>query len=114
MDDNRLFISDDDKVIAGVCAGFADKMNMDPTVVRIGVVLLGLVTGLWIVCVAYYLFTLFLPVRPGGTGVCCGSRKKVKNLFLYSLVVFMVYSPIFGGAFYIIALILGLTVTCFI
>ena len=113
MDDNRIYISDD-KVIAGVCGGIAEKMNIDPTLVRIAVVILAFLTGLWIVCLAYYLFTIFLHVRPGSTWRKTHSRRKVKSLFLYSLIIMAVFSPIFGGVFYMFAIIFGITASFFI
>jgi phage shock protein PspC (stress-responsive transcriptional regulator) len=41
----RLYRSDNDKILGGVCAGFANYMRLDPAVVRILFVLLSLVWG---------------------------------------------------------------------
>ena len=114
MDDKRLYISDDDKLIAGVCGGLADKINTDPTIVRLLYVLGTFLTGLWFGCLAYYLLTLFMPVREDSTWRQYHSCKKVKSVFLYSLVVIVTYSPILLGALYLIAIILGISLICLI
>ena len=44
MDDRetrRLYRSDTDKMICGVCGGIAEYFDVDPTLVRLGAVLLG-------------------------------------------------------------------------
>ena len=101
-------------MIAGVCGGLAESFNVDPTLIRIIVVVLAFVTGLWIMCLAYYLLTLFLPTRDDDMWRGCHSTKKVRNIFLYSLVVFVVYSPVLLGAFYLMALAFGITLACLI
>lgn len=113
MNTKRMTISDD-KIIAGVCSGVADHLNIDPTIVRIGLVLATMVTGLWLGCLAYYLFTLFMPVSDDSNWCSYNSRKKVKNLFLYSLVVFFVYAPVIISVIYLLLLILGFSVFCLI
>lgn len=114
MNGNRAYISDEDKKIAGVCAGIADNFNVDPTLIRILFVLATLATGLWLGCLAYYLLTLFMPVRYDKERLFYSNRKKVKNLFLYSLVVISVYLPVLFFAIYVIALVCGFTLFCLI
>ena len=41
----RLHKSSSDKVIAGVCGGFAEYFNVDPTFVRLGFLLFVLAAG---------------------------------------------------------------------
>jgi len=41
----KLFLSDSDKKIGGVCGGLAAYFGADPTLVRIAAVLLALFTG---------------------------------------------------------------------
>jgi phage shock protein PspC (stress-responsive transcriptional regulator) len=41
-----LYRSSDDRILGGVAAGLADYLAIDPTAVRIGLVLLALVGGL--------------------------------------------------------------------
>jgi phage shock protein C len=45
MDEKRLVRPTTDRMIAGVAAGLANYMNMDPTIVRLLFVLLGLAGG---------------------------------------------------------------------
>ena len=40
----RLYRSDADKMIAGVCGGIAEYFTLDPTLVRIGYILLSVFT----------------------------------------------------------------------
>ena len=35
MDKKRLYKTDDNKIICGVCAGLAEYFNVDPTIVRL-------------------------------------------------------------------------------
>jgi len=41
----RLYLSDTDKKLAGVCGGIAEYLEIDPTVARLLVVVLDLLTG---------------------------------------------------------------------
>lgn len=41
MSSKRLYKSRDDKMICGVCGGIAEYFDVDPTLVRLGAVLLG-------------------------------------------------------------------------
>jgi phage shock protein C len=42
----RLVRSQTDRMIAGICGGIAQTYNWDPTIVRLGVVALAMVTGI--------------------------------------------------------------------
>ena len=45
MEKKRLYKSRKNKMIGGVCGGLAEYFNMDPTIVRIIAVILGLLKG---------------------------------------------------------------------
>jgi len=45
MEEKRLTRSVKDRMIAGVCGGLADYFKLDPSLTRVGVVLIGLFTG---------------------------------------------------------------------
>ena len=47
----RLYKSSDDAMIAGVCAGIAEYFNVDPTLIRLGFVLLMFMggSGVWLI-----------------------------------------------------------------
>jgi phage shock protein C len=61
----RLYRSSDNKKIFGVCGGLAEYLNIDPTLVRIIWVLVGLVYGTGVI--AYFVAALIMPERNGNT-----------------------------------------------
>jgi phage shock protein PspC (stress-responsive transcriptional regulator) len=50
----------DDRMVAGVCSGVADYFGVDPTIVRLAVVV-GTVLGFGTLLVAYVLAWLLMP-----------------------------------------------------
>ena len=60
----RLFLSQADKKIAGVCGGIAEYLDVDPTVVRLVAVVAGIVTGVIPFVIAYLIAWMIIPVRP--------------------------------------------------
>ena len=48
MSESRLTRSEDKKMIAGVCAGLADYLSVDPVLVRLAFVVLSFATGIGI------------------------------------------------------------------
>lgn len=62
MDLNRrLYRSDRDKMICGVCGGIGEYLNIDPTLVRLLWVIFGF-TGMGIL--AYFLAAVIIPLNP--------------------------------------------------
>ena len=59
--EKKLYRSTTNKTIAGVCAGFAEYLNLDPTVVRVIWALVGL-SGAGLV--AYLVCALIIPEAP--------------------------------------------------
>jgi len=57
----RLTLSDTDRKIAGVCGGIAEYMDIDPTIVRLLTVVLGLITGIFPFAVGYVLAWIIVP-----------------------------------------------------
>lgn len=57
----RLYKSRTDRVICGVCGGFAEYLKMDPTIVRLIMVLIGLTGG---GVIAYLIAALVIPEQP--------------------------------------------------
>lgn len=58
----KLYRNTDEEKIAGVCAGLADYLNADPTVIRLLFVFLALTgtAGFWI----YLIMWLIVPEKP--------------------------------------------------
>ncbi len=63
MNGKQLFKSDANRVLCGVCGGIGEYLGIDPTIVRLVAVLLGLSgTGLLV----YIIAALIVPSRPAG------------------------------------------------
>lgn len=58
----RLYRSNTDIKLTGVCAGIAEYLEIDPTAVRLVTVLLSLFTGFGII--AYIAGALLMPQKP--------------------------------------------------
>jgi phage shock protein C len=57
----RLFRSEKNKKIAGVCAGIGEYFDLDPTLVRLVFIFLGLATGLFPFFIGYIVAWLIVP-----------------------------------------------------
>lgn len=55
----RLYKTENDRMICGVCGGLAEYMNIDPSIVRILWVILGLCCGAGLL--AYIIAAIILP-----------------------------------------------------
>lgn len=60
--EKKLYRSNTNKKIAGVCGGLAEYLNMDPTVVRLIWVLVALFAGAGLL--AYLICALIIPEKP--------------------------------------------------
>ena len=60
----KLYKSRTDKKIDGVCAGIANYLNLDPTVIRLLWVVLAIAAGSGIL--AYIVCMIIMPVEPAG------------------------------------------------
>ena len=59
--DKRLYKSNENKMINGVCGGIAEYFNMDPTLIRLGWVLCCALGGSGII--AYIIAAIIIPRR---------------------------------------------------
>lgn len=59
MEQKKLYRSDSNKMIAGVCGGIAEYINLDPTIVRLLWVLLSFMGGTGII--AYIVAAIIMP-----------------------------------------------------
>jgi phage shock protein C len=64
----KLYRSREDRMVAGICGGIGEAYEIDPTVVRLGVVFLGLATGVMPVLVAYIIGIFIIPLGPSSQG----------------------------------------------
>lgn len=62
METRKLYRSKNNRMIAGVCGGLGDYFNIDPTLVRLLFVLIGLTVGGGVLI--YLLLWLILPEEP--------------------------------------------------
>jgi len=60
----RLYRSETDKMIGGVCGGIAEYFTLDPTLVRLGYILLSIFT-LFSGVLAYFVLWVVIPKRKG-------------------------------------------------
>jgi phage shock protein C len=60
----RFTRSRTDKMIAGVCGGLGNLMNVDPTLVRLGFVFVAILTAVAPLLVAYLVAWVIVPVEP--------------------------------------------------
>ena len=58
----RLYRSEKDKMIGGVCGGIAEYFTLDPTLVRLGYILLSIFT-VFSGVLAYLILWVVVPVR---------------------------------------------------
>jgi len=61
--EKKLYRSRDDRMIAGVCGGLAEYLDVDPTLVRVATVVLAALTSGWVV-VAYIVLMIVVPEEP--------------------------------------------------
>ena len=59
----KIYLSKDKKLL-GICAGVADYLNVDPTLIRIAVVCLALLTAVFPALVIYFVMSLVFPQAP--------------------------------------------------
>ncbi len=61
MNEKRLTRSKKDRMLAGVCGGIADYFKLDPSLVRIGIVLICLITAVVPVTLMYGVMWFVIP-----------------------------------------------------
>ncbi|MCH8871612.1 PspC domain-containing protein [candidate division KSB1 bacterium] len=58
---NKLLRSVKDKMIGGVCGGLAEHFNIDPSLVRVGFVLVTFASGIVFGVIAYIVMMIIIP-----------------------------------------------------
>ncbi len=64
--EDRLYRSRDERMVAGVCGGLADRFDLDPSIVRVGWTLLTLLTGIFPFLIIYIVMMIVVPEEPPG------------------------------------------------
>lgn len=62
--EKRLYRSQHQKMLAGVCGGIAEYFDIDPTLVRIGYVVLSFLVALLPSILFYIILMLIMPTYP--------------------------------------------------
>jgi len=60
----KLYLSQKDKKIGGVCGGIGETYNLDPTLVRLAFVFLALITAILPMIVTYFIAWIIIPQKP--------------------------------------------------
>lgn len=76
MDNNKkLYRSAKNRMLGGVCGGFADYFGMDPTIVRLIYLVLSFFTACFPGLILYILCLFVIPNEPGYTDVKPETRR---------------------------------------
>lgn len=59
----RIYRLEREGKLAGICAGLGDLYNIDPTLIRLAVVVLCIATGFWPVIIAYLVGWFIIPEK---------------------------------------------------
>lgn len=60
----RIYRSRKDKKIAGICGGLGEMLSIDPTLIRLALVFIGIATALIPTIVTYIVGWIIIPVSP--------------------------------------------------
>ena len=60
----KLYRSEENKIIGGVCGGLAEYLSVDPTVIRVIYALLTLFTGFVPGIIVYLVLLFIMPLKP--------------------------------------------------
>ena len=58
----KLYRSETNKRIAGICGGIGEMLDVDPTIIRVVTVVLALATGIFPFLIGYILAWLIFPI----------------------------------------------------
>ena len=60
----RLYLSDREKKLGGVCGGLGEYLDADPTIVRLATVLVTILTGFFPILFGYLIAWMIIPRQP--------------------------------------------------
>lgn len=64
MSQKKLYRSEKDKVLAGICGGLGEYLNVDPTVLRVVWLLIVIFSGIFPGVIAYIIAIFIIPPEP--------------------------------------------------
>lgn len=64
MEYKRLYRSNKDSMLTGVCGGLGEYFNFDPTIVRLIAILLAFVTAFFPMFMIYIIMSIVIPKNP--------------------------------------------------
>lgn len=64
MNNKKLYRSSENKVISGTIGGVAEYFDIDATLLRLGFVLIALITGVFPAVIAYIIAVFVVPPKP--------------------------------------------------
>jgi phage shock protein C len=60
----KLYRSQTDRMIAGICGGIGETYQVDSTLVRLGIVFLALITAIVPLVITYIIGWMIIPLKP--------------------------------------------------
>lgn len=63
----RLYRSQEEKRIAGICGGVGEYFSIDPVLIRLAFVFIALLTAVIPMIVAYFIGWIIIPMKPSHT-----------------------------------------------
>lgn len=60
----KLYLSKADKKLAGVCGGIAEYFHVDSSLIRLGWIIITIITGIFPGVIAYIVAATVVPPRP--------------------------------------------------
>lgn len=75
----KLYRSKNDVIFCGICGGIAEYFDVDSTFVRIGVVILTLITGFIPVTLGYFIAYLIIPKKSSGKSLMAEIKEEIKE-----------------------------------
>ena len=60
----KLYASKKDKMVAGICAGIGEMLDIDPTIIRLAFVFIGIATAIFPLVIAYIIGWIIIPEKP--------------------------------------------------
>ena len=60
----KLYLSKKDKMIAGICAGLGEMLDIDPTIIRLAFVFIGIATAIFPLVIVYIIGWIIIPENP--------------------------------------------------